>query len=91
MAAMCTDLPNLDETIANVASSLAYSNVKEEQLKVIRSFIQKNDELVPPQNASLKWDEALFDSERFLFAFLTSSPQPIKFAIACLKVARHLT
>ena len=43
MAAMCTDLSNLDETIANVASSLAYSNVKEEQLKVIRSFIQKND------------------------------------------------
>ena len=43
MAAMRNDLPNLDETIANVASSLGYSNVKEEQLKVNRSFIQKND------------------------------------------------
>ena len=45
MAAMRNDLPNLDETIANVASSLGYSNVKKEQLKVIRSFIQKNDVL----------------------------------------------
>ena len=54
MASMSNDLPNLDETIANVAFSLSYSNVKEEQLKVIRSFIQKNDELVPPQQASLK-------------------------------------
>ena len=43
MAAMRNDLPNLDGTIANVASSLGYSNMKEEQLKVIRTFIQKND------------------------------------------------
>ena len=58
MAAMRNDL-NLDETIANVASSLGYSNVKEEQLKVIRNFIQKNDVemmnyVVPTRQASLK-------------------------------------
>ena len=45
MAAMRKDLLNLDEIIANVASSLGYSNVKEEQFKVIKSFIQKNDVL----------------------------------------------
>ena len=59
MASMHNDLPNLDETIANVAFLLSNSNVKEEQLKVIRSFIQKNDELVPPQQASLKRDDMI--------------------------------